>query len=86
MPSKSPAQAHLMAGIAHGWKPTGGMVGGHAAPPVDVAKEFNAADTGGAMLAAPKAPHLAVQMAQAQALRGGHVGHPFGKRGKKATP
>jgi len=41
MPSKSPAQARLMAAVAHGWKPpksSGIKV------PVKVAKEFNAAD------------------------------------------
>lgn len=46
MPSKSPAQARLMAAVAHGWKKPGG--GG---PPVKVAKEFNKADTGTKMLA-----------------------------------
>lgn len=39
MPSKTPAQARLMAAVAHGWKPD--RVKG---PPVSVAKEFNAAD------------------------------------------
>ena len=42
MPSKSPAQARLMAAVAHGWRKPGG--GG---PPVEVAKEFNEADRGG---------------------------------------
>lgn len=41
MPSKSPAQAHLMAAVAHGWHKPGG--GG---PSVSVAKEFNNADQG----------------------------------------
>ncbi len=41
MPSKSPAQARLMAAVAHGWHKPGG--GG---PPVAVAKEFNQADAG----------------------------------------
>ena len=41
MPSKSPAQARLMAAVAHGWHKPGG--GG---PPVSVAKEFNQADKG----------------------------------------
>lgn len=41
MPSKSPAQARLMAAVAHGWKPDR-MKG----PPEKVAKEFNQADTG----------------------------------------
>ena len=41
MPSTSPAQAKLMAAVAHGWHKPGG--GG---PPVSVAKEFNKADTG----------------------------------------
>jgi hypothetical protein len=45
MPSKSPAQARLMAAVAHGWKPKGVDV------PVKVAKEFNRADTGTKMLA-----------------------------------
>jgi hypothetical protein len=39
MPSKSAAQARLMAAVAHGWKKPGG--GG---PSVKVAKEFNEAD------------------------------------------
>src|SRR5271165_3299475 len=41
MPSTSPAQARLMAAVAHGWHKPGG--GG---PPVSVAKEFNQADKG----------------------------------------
>ena len=41
MPSKSAKQAHLMAAIAHGWKPPKSS-GFHV--PVKVAKEFNAAD------------------------------------------
>lgn len=41
MPSKSAAQARLMAAVAHGWKKPGGN-----APPVSVAREFNAADKG----------------------------------------
>lgn len=41
MPSKTPAQARLMAAVAHGWHKPGG--GG---PPVKVAKEFNKADAG----------------------------------------
>lgn len=45
MPSKSPAQARLMAAVAHGWKKPGG--GG---PPPSVAKEFNEADTGSRLL------------------------------------
>lgn len=54
MPSKSPAQARLMAAVAHGWKKPGG--GG---PPVSVAKEFNRADAGGRMLhQANQAKHL----------------------------
>jgi hypothetical protein len=39
MPSVSPAQARLMAAVAHGWHKPGG--GG---PSVAVAKEFNQAD------------------------------------------
>lgn len=41
MVSTSPAQARLMAAVAHGWHKPGG--GG---PPVSVAKEFNKADIG----------------------------------------
>jgi hypothetical protein len=41
MPSKSPAKAKFMAAVAHGWKPDR-----VAAPPMKVAKEFNAADAG----------------------------------------
>ncbi len=43
MPSVSPAQARLMAAIAHGWHPPASS-GIHI--PVKVAKEFNAADAG----------------------------------------
>ena len=45
MPSKSPAQARLMAAVAHGWHKPGG--GG---PSVGVAKEFNKADEGTGVL------------------------------------
>ena len=41
MPSKTAKQARFMAAVAHGWKPTR-----KDAPPVKVAKEFNAADRG----------------------------------------
>lgn len=41
MPSKTPAQARLMAAVAHGWHKPGGD-----GPPVSVAKEFNQADKG----------------------------------------
>jgi hypothetical protein len=41
MPSTSPAQARLMAAVAHGWKPDNIKT-----PPVKVAKEFNQADKG----------------------------------------
>jgi hypothetical protein len=43
MPSKSPAQARLMAACAHG-------AGYQSCPPDKVSKEFNQADKGGAML------------------------------------
>jgi len=56
MPSKSPAQARLMAAVAHGWKPPGG--GG---PPVSVAREFNQADKG--------TKRLSKGMAMARALK-----------------
>lgn len=51
MPSKSPAQAHLMAAVAHGWKKPGG--GG---PPVSVAKEFNQADKGTGIMSKGNGP------------------------------
>jgi len=41
MPSKSKAQANLMRGVAHGWKPDRIKGGG---PSKAVAKEFVAAD------------------------------------------
>ena len=41
MPSKSPAQARLMAAVAHGWQPPA-KSGIHV--PVKVAREFNQAD------------------------------------------
>jgi hypothetical protein len=41
MPSKSPAQARLMAAVAHGWKPPASS---GISVPVKVAKEFNKAD------------------------------------------
>jgi len=53
MPSTSPAQARLMAAVAHGWKKPGG--GG---PPVAVAKEFNKADAGGKTLQRAMAKRL----------------------------
>lgn len=56
MPSKTEAQARLMAAVAHGWKKPGG--GG---PSVAVAQEFTAAD----------APAMRKQRAQAEALRRG---------------
>src|ERR1700743_521613 len=46
MPSTTEAQARLMAGIAHGWHPTGLK---HA-PSQAVAQEFNQADKGSALL------------------------------------
>ena len=83
MPSRTPAQAHLMAGIARGWHPTNMA----KPPPVGVAREFNQADKGSPMLGAPPmaAPHVAVQRAQAAVLRG-HAGHPFGARGRHPVP
>jgi ribonuclease P protein component len=41
MPSKSPAQKHVMAGIAHGWKPDDPDL---AKIPMSVAKEYSKAD------------------------------------------
>jgi hypothetical protein len=46
MPSKSPAQARLMAAVAHGWKPKGKK----PPVPVEVAQEFNQADAGHGLL------------------------------------
>lgn len=54
MPSKTPAQARLMAAVAHGWKKPGG--GG---PPKDVAVEFNQADKGGPKLSSAMAGAMA---------------------------
>lgn len=54
MPSKSPAQARLMAAIAHGWKPPKGS---GISVPMRVAKEFNRADAmadGGSVKASPR--------------------------------
>ena len=45
MPSKTEAQARMMAAIAHGWRKPGG--GG---PSRAVAEEFNREDTGGERL------------------------------------
>jgi hypothetical protein len=45
MPSSTPKQARFMAAVAHGFKPDK-----VEAPPMKVAEEFNAADTGGDML------------------------------------
>lgn len=45
MPSKSPAQARLMAAVAHGWQPSR-----FKGPPLSVAKEFNEADKGRSLL------------------------------------
>lgn len=41
MPSRSPAQARLMAAIAHGWRPP---VSSGIHVPVSVAQDFNQAD------------------------------------------
>jgi hypothetical protein len=41
MPSTTPKQARFMGAVAHGWKPDKVQ-----APPMAVAKEFNAADAG----------------------------------------
>jgi hypothetical protein len=54
MPSTTPKQARLMAAVAHGWHKPGG--GG---PPVSVAKEFNQADKGSAMLSKGMHPKVA---------------------------
>lgn len=43
MPSKSLAQAKVMAALSHGWRPEGGPV---SKIPLKVAKEFHAADAG----------------------------------------
>lgn len=65
MPSSTPKQARFMAAVAHGWKPDKVQT-----PPVAVAKEFNAADTGKRLK----------QRALAKQLRGGE-GSMFAKTG-----
>ena len=86
MPSKSPAQARLMAGISHGWIPTH-LSGGAPPPPHSVAVDFNQADTGTPLLhVAVSHQAVPVQKMQAAILRGGKAGHPFGARGKKTGP
>ena len=50
MPSKSPAQARLMAAAAH-------TPGGYGGVPQKVGKEFNEADKGGKMLKAKRPAH-----------------------------
>lgn len=55
MPSGSEAQARLMAGIAHGWHPSGLK---HA-PSQAVAQEFNQADQGTALLSRAMQHHAA---------------------------
>ena len=49
MPSKSPAQARLMAACSHG-------AGYKSCPPVKVAREFNKADKGTGTLSGKRAP------------------------------
>ena len=56
MPSKSPAQARLMAAAAH--NPAFAKKVG---VPVSVAKDFNQADKGGKMLRAPMSPRSMAQ-------------------------
>ena len=67
MPSKSAAQARLMAAAAH----TPGWYGG---VPQGVGEEFNQADAGTGILRGPRKPasagQKAKQMAQAKLLRG----------------
>ena len=41
MPSTSPAQKHMMAALAHGWRPDDPKL---ARIPISVAKEYNEAD------------------------------------------
>lgn len=48
MPSKSEAQARLMAAVAHGWRPSRPR---KRLPSREVAEEFNLADGGGKLLA-----------------------------------
>jgi hypothetical protein len=65
MPSTSPAQARLMAAVAHGWHKPGG--GG---PPVSVAREFNQADEAqGARHSAPRGKQRSTQRSLTKALR-----------------
>ncbi len=55
MPSKSPAQARLMAACAHG-------AGYKACPPAKVSKEFNQADKGSTLLKAKHPKHMASEL------------------------
>lgn len=55
MPSKSPAQARLMAACAHG-------AGYEACPPQNVAKEFNQADKGTGILKRKKVVDTLIMM------------------------
>ena len=51
MPSRSPAQARLMAAVAHGWKPPAGS---GVKVPMKVAQEFNREDAKGRLVKALK--------------------------------
>lgn len=65
MPSKSPAQARLMAAVAHGWHPTQ-----EKGPPESVAKEFNQADKGTKMLSSAMKGKKHSTVVMAKAMRG----------------
>jgi hypothetical protein len=76
MPSKSPAQARLMAAAAH-------TPGGYGGVPQGVGKDFNHADKGGKMLSSAMAnPNRRRQAAQAIALRKQKMGMPEMDRDK----
>jgi hypothetical protein len=59
MPSKSPAQARLMAACSHG-------AGYASCPPVSVAKEFNQADQGTGILKRKKVTEALMASRKAQ--------------------
>jgi hypothetical protein len=93
MPSKTEPQARLMAGIAHGWHPSGLK---HA-PSQAVATEFNQADRGSALLSHAMQHHhaaggaispLASLVGNPMMMRSSlpHLGQPMGSAGRARMP
>jgi hypothetical protein len=93
MPSTTEPQARLMAGIAHGWHPTGLK---HA-PSQAVATEFNQADKGSALLSHAMQHHhaaggpispLASLVGNPMTMRSNipHLGQPIGNAGRMRMP